>query len=158
MSTTTSLKEKAKALSFSTVEGCRRLLAIFTALILVSSYFAYMLACDWGKIKVNDIAFDSRGAVMQATLYTPRIVHAGDNLPAILVTHGTSCSNSTVNGVAEELASRISALGVRATACASVADGVARAIEAEGPDGVACALGSLYMSGEVRECFRNGKE
>ena len=43
---------------------------------------------------------------MQATLYTPRIVHAGDNLPAILVTHGTSCSNSTVNGVAEELASR----------------------------------------------------
>ena len=24
--------------------------------------------------------------------------------------------------------------------------------------GVACALGSLYMSGEVRECFRNGKE
>ena len=106
MSTTTSLKEKAKALSFSTVEGCRRLLAIFTALILVSSYFAYMLACDWGKIKVNDIAFDSRGAVMQATLYTPRIVHAGDNLPAILVTHGTSCSNSTVNGVAEELASR----------------------------------------------------
>ena len=65
MSTTTSLKEKAKALSFSTVEGCRRLLAIFTALILVSSYFAYMLACDWGKIKVNDIAFDSRGAVMQ---------------------------------------------------------------------------------------------
>ena len=58
MSTTTSLKEKAKALSFSTVEGCRRLLAIFTALILVSSYFAYMLACDWGKIKVNDIAFE----------------------------------------------------------------------------------------------------
>lgn len=58
---------------------------------------------------------------------------------------------------AEELASRISALGVRATACASVADGVARAIEAEGPDGVACALGSLYMSGEVRECFRDGK-
>jgi dihydrofolate synthase/folylpolyglutamate synthase len=49
---------------------------------------------------------------------------------------------------AEELASRISALGVRATACASVA---------EGPDGVACALGSLYMSGEVRECFRDGK-
>ena len=50
MSTTTSLKEKAKALSFSTVEGCRRLLAIFTALILVSSYFAYMrLGKDQGQ-------------------------------------------------------------------------------------------------------------
>ena len=26
-------------------------------------------------------------------------------------------------------------------------------MEAEGSDGVVCALGSLYMSGEVRECF-----
>ena len=56
---------------------------------------------------------------------------------------------------AEELAERIEKLGVRATACASVADGVARAVEAEGPDGVACALGSLYMSGEVRACFQS---
>ena len=58
---------------------------------------------------------------------------------------------------AEVLAERIRALGVTATACESVADGVKRAIEAEGTDGVACALGSLYMSGEVRECFPNVK-
>ena len=58
---------------------------------------------------------------------------------------------------AEELAQRIRALGARATACGSVADGVAKAIAAEGADGVACALGSLYMSGEVRECFRDGR-
>lgn len=58
---------------------------------------------------------------------------------------------------AEVLAERIRALGVTATACESVADGVKRAIEAEGTDGVACALGSLYMSGEVRECFPNIK-
>ena len=54
---------------------------------------------------------------------------------------------------AEELAARIEALGARATPCGSVAEGVAKAIEAEGADGVACALGSLYMSGEVRACF-----
>lgn len=58
---------------------------------------------------------------------------------------------------AEVLAERIRALGVTATACESVADGVKLAIEAEGTDGVACALGSLYMSGEVRECFPNIK-
>ena len=58
---------------------------------------------------------------------------------------------------AEVLAERIRALGVEAIACANVADGVKRAIEAEGTDGVACALGSLYMSGEVRECFPNIK-
>ena len=54
---------------------------------------------------------------------------------------------------AEELAERIRALGVPAEACESVAAGVAKAIEAEGTDGVAVALGSLYMSGEVRACF-----
>ena len=54
---------------------------------------------------------------------------------------------------AEVLAERIRALGVEATACGSVAEGVARAIEVEGKDGVACALGSLYMSGEVKACF-----
>ncbi len=54
---------------------------------------------------------------------------------------------------AEVLAERIRALGVEATACGSVAEGVARAIAVEGKDGVACALGSLYMSGEVKECF-----
>lgn len=54
---------------------------------------------------------------------------------------------------AGELAARIQAMGVTATACASVAEGVEKAIEAEGKDGVACALGSLYMSGDVRACF-----
>ena len=54
---------------------------------------------------------------------------------------------------AGELAARIEAMGAKATACASVRDGVDRAIQAEGPHGVACALGSLYMSGEVRSCF-----
>ena len=54
---------------------------------------------------------------------------------------------------AGELAHRIEAMGAKATACASVRDGVDRAIQAEGPHGVACALGSLYMSGEVRSCF-----
>ena len=54
---------------------------------------------------------------------------------------------------AGELARRIEAMGAKATTCASVQDGVDRAIQAEGPHGVACALGSLYMSGEVRSCF-----
>ena len=54
---------------------------------------------------------------------------------------------------AGELAARIEAMGAKATPCASVRDGVDRAIQAEGPHGVACALGSLYMSGEVRSCF-----
>jgi len=53
---------------------------------------------------------------------------------------------------ADVLAARISALGVEAAACASVAEGVERAMAAEGPGGVVVALGSLYMSGDIREC------
>ena len=56
---------------------------------------------------------------------------------------------------AEELAARIQAMGVKATPCPSVAAGVAAAIAAEGKDGVACALGSLYMSGDVRAAVGN---
>ena len=55
---------------------------------------------------------------------------------------------------AEELADRIRAMGAKATPCESVADGVDRAVAVEGKDGVACALGSLYMSGDVRACFQ----
>lgn len=55
---------------------------------------------------------------------------------------------------AEELASRIEALGVKATPCASVEEGVRIAQEAAGKAGIVCALGSLYMSGDVRACFQ----
>ncbi|MCI9513982.1 MAG: bifunctional folylpolyglutamate synthase/dihydrofolate synthase [Oscillospiraceae bacterium] len=54
---------------------------------------------------------------------------------------------------ADLLAQRIGALGATALPCASVADGVAQAMAFAGADGVVCAVGSLYMSGEVRECF-----
>lgn len=55
---------------------------------------------------------------------------------------------------AEELASRIEALGVKATPCVSVEEGVRIAQEAAGKAGIVCALGSLYMSGDVRACFQ----
>lgn len=51
---------------------------------------------------------------------------------------------------AEELRLRISGLGVSATAAATVEEGVALVLERAGRDGVACALGSLYFSGDVR--------
>ena len=54
---------------------------------------------------------------------------------------------------ADELARRIEAMGARATACGSVAEGVRAALDHAGRDGVCCALGSLYMSGDVRDCF-----
>lgn len=54
---------------------------------------------------------------------------------------------------AAELANMLTARGVTAEAAPGVESGVRRAIELAGPDGVVCALGSLYMSGAVRSCF-----
>ncbi len=55
---------------------------------------------------------------------------------------------------AMELASRLQALGYAAIACETVEDGVQAAIAAAGEDGLICALGSLYMLGDVRSCLR----
>lgn len=51
---------------------------------------------------------------------------------------------------AEELAALLRTRGVSAWACASAAEGVEAAVRAAGRNGVVCALGSLYLSGEVR--------
>ena len=52
---------------------------------------------------------------------------------------------------AEVLAEQLSAYGHPATACTSIPEGVRKAIIQAGEDGVVCALGSLYFSGDVRE-------
>lgn len=53
----------------------------------------------------------------------------------------------------KELADRIRATGISAEPCDSVKEGVHRAVEAAGKDGTVVALGSLYMSGDVKNCF-----
>lgn len=51
---------------------------------------------------------------------------------------------------AEALASLLAERGIPARACATAGEGVRSAVAAAGPDGVVCALGSLYLSGEIR--------
>ena len=52
---------------------------------------------------------------------------------------------------AETLCELLRERGVEATACGSVTAAVQEAVEAAGLDGAVCALGSLYLSGAVRE-------
>ena len=54
---------------------------------------------------------------------------------------------------AGELAEVFSRLGAGARPCGSVREGVRLALEAAGRDGAVCCIGSLYLAGEVRECF-----
>ena len=54
---------------------------------------------------------------------------------------------------AEELAKLLEKTHKPVTVCASIPEGVDAAREAAGEDGMACAVGSLYMAGAVRACF-----
>jgi len=51
---------------------------------------------------------------------------------------------------ADDLSVLLRQKGYPAIACASVPEGVSLAIERAGKGGVVCALGSLYMLGDVR--------
>lgn len=54
---------------------------------------------------------------------------------------------------AEQLAEHLKKYGKPVTACGSIKDGVSAALEAAGKSGMVCAVGSLYMAGEIRACF-----
>ncbi|MPM72820.1 hypothetical protein SDC9_119796 [bioreactor metagenome] len=54
---------------------------------------------------------------------------------------------------AAELAELLLESKLPAVACASVAEGIALAISHAGKSGVVCALGSLYLLGDVRSAL-----
>lgn len=54
---------------------------------------------------------------------------------------------------ARDLGMFLTRYGKPVTVCDTIAQGVAAAKAAAGPNGVACAVGSLYMAGAVRACF-----
>lgn len=54
---------------------------------------------------------------------------------------------------AEDLAEFLKRYNKPVRACATIEDGVDAALEAAGEEGMACAVGSLYMVGKVRACF-----
>ena len=93
-------------LNLQTYEGSRSIFRISVIAVILFSFLAYMLASGWGSVKISELNIDSRGSVMQATMYTPRNTNSESNLPCVIFTHGLSCNHSTVNPFAEELAKR----------------------------------------------------
>ena len=55
---------------------------------------------------------------------------------------------------AAELGQVLERFGKPVTVCGSIPEGVSTATEQAGEDGVACAVGSLYMAGAIRACFQ----
>ena len=54
---------------------------------------------------------------------------------------------------AAELAKSLARFGKSVTVADSIREGVGAAIDEAGPEGMVCAVGSLYMAGEIRGCF-----
>ena len=54
---------------------------------------------------------------------------------------------------APELAALFEKTGKHVAVCDTVREGVTRSIDWAGADGMVCAVGSLYMAGEIRGCF-----
>ena len=48
--------------------------------------------------------------------------------------------------------------GVQATACQTVNEGIRTAIKKAGDHAVVCALGSLYLAGEIQSFFEKGEQ
>lgn len=92
--------------TFSTKEGCTRLLVLFLSLILAFSFVARLIATDGGSVKISRVVFDSRGATIDAQLYYPAGTSDADKLPAVVVGHGAGVGNGNLKGISEELARR----------------------------------------------------
>lgn len=80
-----------RKLNLKTKRGCTRILAIFIALIIVSSFFACLIQADFGTVKVEHITIDARGAELTAELYYPAGTTGHDSMPAVIVNHGGGC-------------------------------------------------------------------
>lgn len=95
-----------KKLTLKTKEGCFRILAICIVILLLSGLIARAFQSDFGKIKVERVSIDTRGAILNAELYYPVGTTDRDSLPGIVVTHGGGCTLGVTKGIAAEMARR----------------------------------------------------
>lgn len=102
METTT----KKKIFDLNTALGCKRLLAVLVAVMLVCSLFAQLLTTDGGRIKVENISIDARGAVLEGELFYPVGTTDEDKYPAVVIVPGAGVIYAQMRSFAQELAKR----------------------------------------------------
>ena len=86
---------KEKKFTLATREGCVRILLICLCLILIFSFIAQLYSSDGGRIKVDTISIDARGANLSADLYYPAGVTDRDSIPAVIFAHGAGVTRAT---------------------------------------------------------------
>jgi len=89
-----------------TVDGAKRLFALLVVLILLFSCLAHVFATNFGRVKIEQINIDARGALLDGELYYPVGTSDESSLPAVIVTHGAGCTHKGMNSYCIELARR----------------------------------------------------
>ena len=96
-----------RKLALSSIEGCRRTIALLLAIILLSSFAAVMIQTDGGNINISQVQFDARGGVQDADLYYPALTNGTSApLPCVILSHGGGTTKDVMNTFAIELARR----------------------------------------------------
>ena len=90
-------------LSLKTVDGCRRILFLLVALIMVFSFIGALISSNGGKIKVSSLTIDSRGAEIRIDQYVPAGISDADKLPCILLAHGRGTNRGALKGLPKSL-------------------------------------------------------
>ncbi len=98
--------KKERRFSLQTREGCKNYMILFMCLILLFSFIAGLIKTTGGKVKVENVKFDARGAVQDADLYMPEGTSSKSKLPCMILSHGGGCTKEVLTGFAQELARR----------------------------------------------------
>ena len=93
-------------LTLKTSEGCRHLLTLLIAAILVFSFAAALVSSNGGKVKISHLKIEARGAELDIDQYIPVGTSDSSNLPCVLLAHGRGANKNVLRGVAEELSRR----------------------------------------------------
>lgn len=96
---------------------------------------------------------DKRRILLVGVLADKDYVGLTDILDAAAHEYVCVAPNSPRALAAEELGRCVARFGKNVTVCDSIREGVAAAQDLAGNDGMVCAVGSLYMAGEIRDCF-----
>lgn len=93
-------------ITFKTLIGCKRTTALLICTILLFSFLASLLSSNFGKVKIEEVTIDQRGASLDGLMYYPAGTSDADRLPAVVVVHGANSSKLAVRSWSEEIARR----------------------------------------------------
>ncbi|MBS6864320.1 MAG: dienelactone hydrolase family protein [Ruthenibacterium sp.] len=100
------MTETKSKFSLDTAIGCKRVLAVLVSVAILLSFFAQLISTDMGRIKVEKIKIDARGATLEGELYYPVGTTDEDSYPAVVIVPGAGNINYQLRSFAEELAKR----------------------------------------------------